>query len=93
MLFTPSITVVVASEKNESSLHLLAAVIQLELLAHSKKMQGKFYHQTRYRSQAQVQWSTMNGEDAPFNCSAKEQYEITWIENILVIHIIQVGRI
>lgn len=39
-------------------------------------MQGNLHHQTRDMSQAQVQWSIMNGEDAPFNCSPKEQYEI-----------------
>lgn len=63
---------------------LPAFVIQLELLAltKKKKMQGELYYQTRDRSQVLVQQSSMNGEDAPFNRSPKEQYEIriTWIE-------------
>lgn len=80
-----------ASEKNEKQV-TFAFVTQLELLALRKKCRGNYFIKQGDRSQAQMQWGIMNGEEAPFNCSAKEQYEIiaTWIDNIIMIHITQV---
>lgn len=66
---------------------LFAFVTQLELPALGKKCTESCIIQQGDKSQAQVQWSITNGEDAPFHCSAREQYEIRVTENIFVIRI------